>query len=113
MNPPKQRKLLSQRHPVLYYIAVGLRRLKRKAEWHLDDKKYAGLFNNELLPYRIKKHQSVLLKKLGDNTQQLQLNKITNLKIAVKRINGIIINPGETFSFCKLVGLPTQKKRLS
>ena len=41
---------------------------------------------------------------------QLQYNKITNLKIAAKEISGIVIKPGETFSFCKLVGLPTKKK---
>lgn len=41
---------------------------------------------------------------------QLQINKVTNLKIAAKQINGVLIRPGETFSFCKLVGQPTQKK---
>ncbi len=41
---------------------------------------------------------------------QLQINKVTNLKIAAKQINGVLIYPGETFSFCKLVGQPTQKK---
>ncbi|WP_240775037.1 VanW family protein [Pedobacter xixiisoli] len=52
----------------------------------------------------------MLLKKLGDNNAQLQLNKVTNLKIAVKKLDGILIKPNETFSFCKLVGLPTKKK---
>jgi len=41
---------------------------------------------------------------------QLQYNKIKNLEIVVKKINGTIIQPGETFSFCKIVGLPTKKK---
>ena len=40
----------------------------------------------------------------------LQYNKIDNLKIVVERINGTLIKPGETFSFCKTVGLPTKKK---
>ncbi len=79
-------------------------------QWHCTTKKYSSLKEIEQLPYRIKKHQSVLLKKLGDNNEQLQINKVTNLKIAVKKINGIIIKPGETFSFCKLVGLPTKRK---
>ncbi|TDG35617.1 vancomycin resistance protein [Pedobacter changchengzhani] len=80
------------------------------AEWYIDDKKYAKIRTPEKLSHRIKKHQSVLLKKLGDNNAQLQINKGTNLKIAVKKLNGILIKPGETFSFCKLVGLPTKKK---
>lgn len=41
---------------------------------------------------------------------QLQVNKVTNLNIASKEITGILIRPGETFSFCKLVGLPTKAK---
>lgn len=106
----KRRKLLSQRHPYLYFLAVWTRRLKRKLDWVFDSRKYAKLRNDNRLEFRIKKHQSVLLKKLGDNNEQLQINKVTNLKIAAKRLNGIIIKPGETFSFCKLVGLPTRKK---
>lgn len=106
----KKRKLLSQRHPYLYFLAVGTRRIKRRLEWIFDGKKYAKTKTNNKLSFRIKKHQSVLLKKLGDNNEQLQINKITNLKIASANINGIIIKPDETFSFCKLVGLPTKKK---
>jgi vancomycin resistance protein VanW len=106
----KQRKLLSQRHPYLYFLAIWSRRIKRRIEWIFDGKKYSQTRTDNKLDYRIKKHQSVLLKKLGVNNEQLQVNKVTNLKIAAERINGIIIKPGETFSFCKLVGLPTKRK---
>lgn len=41
---------------------------------------------------------------------QLQVNKVTNLKIAVAKIDRLIIKPGQTFSFCKLVGRPTKRK---
>jgi len=41
---------------------------------------------------------------------QLQYNKVDNLKIVIEKINGILIKPGETFSFCKIVGLPTKRK---
>lgn len=51
-----------------------------------------------------------MLKKLGESDMQLQVNKVTNLKIAVRNIDGILIRPGETFSFCKLVGLPSKRK---
>lgn len=106
----KQRKLLSQQHPILYFLAVWLRRLRRYAYWYFENKKYANNRTAEKLPFRVKKHQSVLLKKLGESDMQLQINKVTNLKIATKQIDGIIIRPGETFSFCKLVGLPTKRK---
>lgn len=106
----KQRKLLSQRHPILYFLAIWTRRFKRFVQWHFDQKKYAKTKISEKLSHRVKKHQSILLRKLGLNNEQLQINKITNLKIAVKQLDGILIKPGETFSFCKLVGLPTKKK---
>jgi vancomycin resistance protein VanW len=81
----KQRKLLSQRHPILYFLAVWSRRLKRIVEWYIDNKKYSETKSSEKLSNRIKKHQSVLLKKLDDNNEQLQINKVTNLNIAVKQ----------------------------
>jgi len=84
--------------------------MHRKAVWLLDDKKYAAVKSADKLPFRVKKHQSVLLKKLGENNMQLQINKVTNLKIAASQITSILIRPQETFSFCKLVGLPTAKK---
>jgi len=40
----------------------------------------------------------------------LQLNKVKNLQLAVKKIDGVLIRPGETFSFWKLVGLPTKRQ---
>jgi len=78
----KKRKLISQQHPLLYFFAVWVRRMQRKAVWLFDDKKYSKVKSAEKLPFRIKKHQSVLLKKLGENNMQLQINKVTNLKIA-------------------------------
>jgi vancomycin resistance protein VanW len=41
---------------------------------------------------------------------QLQENKIVNLKLAISHINRIVIQPGEVFSFWRLVGEPTARK---
>jgi vancomycin resistance protein VanW len=106
----KTRTLLSQRHPALYFLAVWARRVRRYIDWYTDKKRYASKRIFDKLPYRVKKHQSVLLKRLGESDMQLQINKVTNLAIALRQINGIVIRPGETFSFCKLVGHPTQRK---
>jgi vancomycin resistance protein VanW len=104
------KKLLSQRHPFFYFLSVWTKRFKRQLTWYFDGKKYSSNKTTGKLNYRIKKHQSVLLKKLGHNNEQLQINKVTNLKIAAERISGILIKPSETFSFCKLVGRPTKRK---
>ena len=107
----KQRKLISQMHPTLYFTAVWARRTFRYYDWYIKrNGKFASKRTEEKLPFRIKKHQSVLLRKLGDCDMQLQVNKVTNLCIALNQITGIIIKPGEVFSFYKLVGLPTRKK---
>ncbi|MGB0932432.1 MAG: VanW family protein [Chitinophagales bacterium] len=106
----KQKKLLSQRHPILYFISVWEKRIRRRITWWIDNKKYTNTIQKEKLPFRSKKHQSKLLKKLGETDMQLQYNKVDNLKIVVEKINGMLIRPGETFSFCKTVGRPTKKK---
>lgn len=105
-----QKKLLSQRHPIFYFLAIWGKRIKRYKQWCFSSTKFAKARNIDKLPYRVKKHQSVLIRKLGDSDIQLQLNKVENLKLAVKKIDGIIIRPGEVFSFCKTVGLPTKHK---
>ncbi len=65
---------------------------------------------SDFLPYINVRHQSVLLRKLGDVDMQLQINKVKNLQIALEKINGILIQPGEIFSFWELVREPTAQK---
>ncbi|MBR9860859.1 VanW family protein [bacterium] len=105
-----QKKLLSQRHPVLYKIAVAKHRLRRRIDWITGGKTYTKSKSKEPLAFRVKKHQSKLLKKLGEHEMQWQYNKVENLKIVVDCINGTILKPGETFSFCKTVGKPTSRR---
>ncbi len=102
--------LLSQRHPFLYFISVWEKRFKRYATWYLGAEKYASQRTVEKLPVRVLKHQSVLIRKLGVSDMRLQYNKVTNLKKAIAKIDGIIVKPGDTFSFCKLVGLTSKRK---
>lgn len=104
------RKLLSEMHPALYFLSVWSRRIIRSLKWRFENKKFAYIRIPEKLDYRVKKHQSVLIRKLGDTDMQLQYNKVTNLAIAIQKIDGILIHPGETFSFSKLVGLATKRK---
>ncbi|MDR2639716.1 MAG: VanW family protein [Helicobacteraceae bacterium] len=106
----KRRKLFSQRNAFCYFMAVWARRAGRYAKWYLDSKRYAKKRSAQKLPFRVKKHQSVLIRKLGESDMRLQINKVTNLKIAISKINGILIKPKETFSFCRLVGLPTKSR---
>lgn len=87
-----------------YYVG------KRYLQWLFGREKYANTRDAKAMPYVVFFHKTLLLRKLKDVDMQLQYNKITNLKIAVARLNSVVIKPGETFSYWKLIGKPTYKK---
>ena len=60
--------------------------------------------SSEPLPVLVYKHASIIRRKLGNTDLSLQENKAVNLSLAAPKINAILIRPGETFSFWKLVG---------
>jgi len=74
----------------------------------MDGKKYAMRQSGEKLNHVIFKHRTPLLRQLKDVEMELQINKITNLKIAAKRLDGIVLQPGETFSYWRLIGSTTK-----
>jgi vancomycin resistance protein VanW len=59
------------------------------------------------------KHKSLLIRgaeELGDAEAWMQANKVVNLRLASGRVDRILIRPGETLSFNKLVGNCTARK---
>lgn len=101
---PKKRSNLRIALGTLFYT------YKRYVDWMTDDKRYAKSFSRELMSHAAAQHSTILLRKLKDVDMSYQHNKVKNLKIAIKRLNGIVINPGETFSYWQLIGRPTAKK---
>ena len=84
---------------------------KRHLMWKFGGNNFSRL--GRVLPselYAHFSHQTPLLRKLKDVDMQLQYNKITNLKLACAKIDGITIHPGEVFSYWKLIGKPTARK---
>ncbi len=108
--PSVGRTRLSHRSTFVYRLATGFYRLRRRIQWWRSGRAYAAVRVPDPLPFRADRHSSLLIRKLGDTDPQLQVNKITNLKIAVSCMDGVLIRPGETFSFCKLVGKPTRRR---
>jgi Uncharacterized vancomycin resistance protein len=85
--------------------------VRRYGDWLLSPKRYAHIIDlNNTLPCTISAHHTPLLRQLRNVDMQLQYNKITNLKLAGACINGLILKPGETFSFWRLVGNTTARK---
>ena len=72
--------------------------------------KIARTHQEEELPNIVKSHSSLLLRKLAGVDMKLQENKVTNIRLACQKINGLIIQPGETFSFWRTLG-PAGKKQ--
>lgn len=62
------------------------------------------------LPENIFSHKTVLRRKLKAVDMHMQENKIVNLRIALKRLDGLVLEPGETFSYWRQIGKPTSKK---
>ena len=104
------RKLFCEINPTCYKISLVKEILLRNIKDFYSTEKFAKNKSKEELPNIIKGHSSILLRKLLGVDIQLQKNKVKNIELACDRINGIIIHPGETFSYWKLVGNPTYKK---
>ena len=104
------RKPLAQYHPKLLALSIALKVLDRKLDMLFDTNHYATKKEIKLFLYRIKKHKSVLLRKLGSCDMVLQHNKVKNLELVVDALNGMVIEPGETFSYFKTLGRPTKRR---
>ncbi len=105
-----KRKLFCDINPTCYKISVKKETLRRNIKDFLSSEKIAKEKSPELLPNILKSHSSVLVRRLEGVDIRLQENKVTNIRLAAEKINGIIINPGETFSFWKTVGKTTEKE---
>ena len=64
----------------------------------------------EPLPVVVYAHKSLIRRTLGTVDQKLQENKAVNLSLAAPRVNGVLIRPGETFSFWRMVGPCTARR---
>ncbi len=105
-----KRKLFCEISPFTYRLSMEKEILKR----HLQDLVHKTLFALERtdtsLPVLVYRHNSLIRRRLGNVNMQLQENKATNLSLAVRHIDGLLIHPGETFSVWKLVGRTTRRK---
>lgn len=104
VKKPVNRSKLRLRLGCVYYA------MQRKILWIRMNKQFVSDYQSERLPFSYFDHKTVLLRKLKNVDMRLQYNKIVNLKIAVKKLNCILIRPGEIFSYWKSIGKPTKTK---
>ncbi len=101
---PKKRGAVRLACGTAYYTA------RRYAYWLFGGVRFAKTRDKEPLPWRAADHKTPLLRKLKDVDMQYQYNKIVNLKLACARLDGLLLRPGETFSYWKCIGHPTRRK---
>lgn len=102
--------LLSERHPWLYPLAVLRGRVRQQWRWLRSGARWATTYDAAPLPHKVKPHKSLLLRELDPDQMWLQHNKVTNLRLAAAEVDGILIRPGETFSFNRVVGNCTRRR---
>lgn len=103
MTEPKRRTAL--------HLALGKAwfSLGRRLLW-LTRRDFAKERREEDLPCVQFRHETPLLRQLQGLEMELQYNKITNLHLAAARIDGLLLRPGETFSYWRCIGAPTARR---
>jgi vancomycin resistance protein VanW len=104
------RKLFCELGPVPYKISVWKECTRRTLRDLGSRATFARVKSEAQLPVLVYSHKSLIRRKLGNVDMQLQENKAVNLALAAPCINGVLIRPGETFSFWDLVGRCTAQK---
>lgn len=103
-------KLFCELNPTCYAISLQKEILKRHIRNLLHPGNPAVQKCADPLPVRISAHSSNMIKRGPGINPVHQQNKAINIDLACGGITGIVIHPGEEFSFWRLVG-KTSKRR--
>ena len=84
---------------------------RRYFQWFfVRSTRYATNIQTSRLTFKVSDHRTPLYRRLRNVDMWLQDNKVTNLKLATAKLNGLVLKPGETFSIWRLVGKPTKAR---
>ncbi len=108
--PTGRRRLFCEMSPTTYRISVANQRVKRYATWVYRHRAFARERSPHSLPVLVYGHRSLIRRRLGDVDPVLQENKAVNLALAAPRVDGVLIRPGQVFSFWRLVGDATRRR---
>lgn len=104
LRAPIHRSWLRLRLGKAYYAG------KRYLLWCSPRFQWARKRERERLPELQFAHATPLIRNLRGDEMEWQRNKVVNLKLAVDRLDGLMLYPGETFSYWKLIGRPSKRK---
>lgn len=95
--------------PLTYKISLQKEILKRHIKNALGKETFAKVKKEEKLPVLISSHSNNMIKRGPGINALHQQNKADNIRLACSKMNGIVVQPGESFSFWRYVG-KTDKK---
>ena len=97
-------------NPLFFELSTQKGIIKRNLQDAFSKENFAKEKNEEKLNNIVSEYSSNIIKKGKGIDPVTQENKAVNIKLASSKINGIIIHPGETFSFWKTIGVVNEKK---
>lgn len=106
----KKDRLFCEINPLCYQISWKKEIVKRKLQDLCSKEKFAKTIRKEKIDNVVTSHSSKIIKTGPGIDAKLQENKAINIKLACDKINGIVIRPGEVFSFWRTVGSTTKRK---
>lgn len=96
--------------PTTYAISEEKESLLKHIRELFSDEKIARNKSRKKLRNVVSKKDSELIKTGKGIDPVLQENKAVNIDLACKKLNGLVIHPGETFSFWQTIGRTTKRK---
>ena len=105
-----KKKNFSDMNPLFWQISTYKGILIRNTKDIFSKEEFAKSKEDEKLPNIVYEYSSTMIKKGKGIDPETQINKAVNIRLASSKINGIIIKPGETFSFWRTVGTVNKRK---
>ena len=105
----KKKRLFCEISPTTYAISLQKEILKRHIKNMLGKERFAKTIQSDRLPVVVSAQSNNIIKCGPGIDMKLQENKADNIRIACGKINGLVVLPGESFSFWRQVGKTSRK----
>ena len=97
-------------NPLLFRARVAQLRAARRISDGVRRPPFASARSADPLPVLVTAHASPLRRLFGTTDAALQEGKIANLRLAVDALNGLVLRPGDVFSYWHAVGVPSTQR---
>lgn len=108
-----RKRLFCEISPLTYAISLKKEILRRHVKNLLSKEKFATERQQEQLPVVVSAEHNDMIKRGPGINMEHQQNKADNIRLACSRMNGVVVRPGETFSFWLLVGKTSRRNGFS